>query len=253
MSARFPAVFIHGTFSRGWHCRHWAERFTAAGYTCLTPSLPGHDPTDVQALRRLTLGDYLGALKRTLSSLPQPPVLIGHSMGGLLAQQLAASAPCAALICLAAVPPGPVLPQPGSIVGAAGMVLPMLAGIPFRPSFRAFRMATADLLAGEQREIWESLGYESPRAYRAMILGTRATSVGRVECPSLVMSGAEDRLISERLSAALAERLSARHVSVPRRGHWLIARTGVEPLTTLALEWLEGVLPAPSGPRTEPV
>src|SRR5580658_4041196 len=60
----------------------------------IVPSLPGHWPSDAGALASLTLSDYLASLHWTAATLSAPPVVIGHSMGGLLAQQLAATAPC---------------------------------------------------------------------------------------------------------------------------------------------------------------
>lgn len=49
-----PVVFVHGAFGRALHFEGWVERFRAAGYTCVAPSLPGHDPSDPAALQTLT-------------------------------------------------------------------------------------------------------------------------------------------------------------------------------------------------------
>src|SRR5687767_1516885 len=93
-----PVLFLHGAFSCGGHLHAWSQRFSAAGYTCVTPSLPGHDPSDPDLLKTLTLRDYLAAAQECRSRASAPPIIVGHSMGGLLAQQLAATGPCAALV-----------------------------------------------------------------------------------------------------------------------------------------------------------
>jgi pimeloyl-ACP methyl ester carboxylesterase len=234
-----PVLFVHGAFGRGFHFEEWVTRFTAVGYRCLAPTLPGHDPFDVAALQALTLTDYLTALERIRSALDAPPILIGHSMGGLLAQQLAASGPCAALVCLATAPPGPVVPQIHAVPHLFPMLPALLWGRPLRPSFSAFRhLAAQDHPPGEQQELYDSLGYESGRAYRAMVFGTREVRVGEIRCPVLCASGGGDRMISGRISQAVADRYGAEHVILRNRGHWLIAPCVADEAVPPVLEWL---------------
>jgi alpha-beta hydrolase superfamily lysophospholipase len=84
--ARPPVVLIHGAFSQAVHFAGWARALSEAGYDCHRPSLPGHGSSDPAALARLTFGDYLAALRQLTGTLAAPPVIIGHSMGGLLGQ-----------------------------------------------------------------------------------------------------------------------------------------------------------------------
>lgn len=239
-----PAIFIHGTFSRASHMHALMERFEAAGFSCVAESLPGHEPTDPSALESLELKDYLAALERIRARLPAPPVIVGHSMGGLLGQQLACSGPCAALVCLATAPSGPVIPQLRSLVDLIPMLPPFLLGTPFRPTLSAFsRMGAQDVPAYEQREIFETVGYESVRAYRAMVFGTSAVRVGTIPCPMLCITAGDDRMIARSISDRTAARHGANHVVLEGRGHWLIARYGVEQVAQAALHWLGQVLP----------
>jgi pimeloyl-ACP methyl ester carboxylesterase len=234
-----PVVFVHGAFGRALHFEEWVNRFTAAGYACLAPSLPGHDPSDAAALQALTLSDYRTMLERVRSALDAPPILIGHSMGGLLAQQLAGSGPCAALVCLATAPPGPVFPQLAALRHLIPMMPALLLRRSLRPSRSAFQhLAAQELSPSEQQELYDSIGYESGRAYRAMVFGTREVRVGEIRCPVLCVSGAEDRMISARISRAVADRYGAEHVVLEGRGHWLSARSAVDQAAPPVLEWL---------------
>jgi pimeloyl-ACP methyl ester carboxylesterase len=95
---RPPILLIHGAFSSAQHFAGWASFLSRARYECHAPSLPGHAPNDAALLASLDFGDYLAALRTEIGKLASPPVLIGHSIGGLLAQQLAASVPCRALV-----------------------------------------------------------------------------------------------------------------------------------------------------------
>ena len=238
-----PALFIHGTFGRASHLHPLMERFTAAGYACVAESLPGHEPSDPTALGSLELKDYLAALERIRAAMPVPPVIVGHSMGGLLGQQLAASGPCAALVCLATAPSGPVMPQIRSLVDLIPMLPPFLLGTPFRPTLSAFsHMGAQDVPAYEQRQIFDTIGYESVRAYRSMVFGTRAVAVGPVRCPMLCITAGDDRMIARSTSNRTVARHRADHVVLEGRGHWLVARYGVEQVAGAALRWLERVL-----------
>jgi len=239
MSERPPVLLVHGSFSRGAHCGALAAALKAAGFECVAPSLPGHDPSDPGLLSRLSLEDYLAALDRVRSGLPAAPIVIGHSMGGLLAQHLAASGPCAALICLASAPPGMLPPQFRALPHLAPLLPNILAGRAFHPSAGTFRdLALHDLPEAEQDELVRSLGAESGRAFRSMILGTSRVPAPDVRCPVLCLSGSEDRIVSQRVARRVAAHYGADHLALRGRGHWLLARAGLGAVSQLMLGWL---------------
>jgi pimeloyl-ACP methyl ester carboxylesterase len=241
---RPPVLFIHGASSHGGHFSSWVSLFSEAGYECCAPSLPGHAPLDERALARLTLGDYLAALKSHAGGLRSAPVIIGHSMGGLLAQHLAARIDCPALICVASAPPWPILTAQ---MRALPFVLPMmpavLAGRVIKPSEAALRrLALHDLPEAEQRDLLPTFGAESGRAYRAMMFGLAPLLRKPFAGPVLCLSGERDRIISRATSAAIARHYGARH-EVFWHGHWLIAASSARTIAGRALSWLEQVLP----------
>jgi len=108
---------IHGAFCAGWVFEEWTEYFQALGYKCYSPDLPYHDQgPHASADPRLAstgLLDYAHWLESYIDSLDldTPPILIGHSMGGLLAQMLAARAKASAIVLLAPSAPWGVLPS----------------------------------------------------------------------------------------------------------------------------------------------
>src|SRR5215469_3096232 len=107
-----PVVMIHGAFCGGWVFENWRRFFENRGYKAHTPTLRYHDGTgehDV-ALAKTSILDYLQDLESLLDRLRGEPILIGHSMGGLLAQMLAARRSVRALVCLAPSPPWGILP-----------------------------------------------------------------------------------------------------------------------------------------------
>src|SRR5476649_2665109 len=95
-----PVVMIHGAFAGPWVWEGFAAKFHDAGYKTHAPCLRHHegDKKPPASLGQTSLADYAGDLEEFLESLEAPPIVVGHSMGGLLAQMLAARCDVRALI-----------------------------------------------------------------------------------------------------------------------------------------------------------
>ena len=110
---RPPIVMIHGAFCGPWSFERFAESFTAAGYKVHAPVLRHHDcgREPPARLGRVSLTDYADDLVKLIDGLDETPVLVGHSMGGLLAQMLAARGKARAIALLAPSAPWGVWPS----------------------------------------------------------------------------------------------------------------------------------------------
>jgi pimeloyl-ACP methyl ester carboxylesterase len=91
MSAQPAIVFVHGMYMNGVMWDPWVERAKARGYQSSAPSWPLHDgrPAELRAnipegLGMLTFGAVVDRLKEIVKGLTTPPILIGHSIGGLV-------------------------------------------------------------------------------------------------------------------------------------------------------------------------
>ena len=235
-----PILLIHGVFGHSRHFSAWVELLSQGGFECHAPSLPGHAPSDTSALASLTLNDYLAALQNEITRLSAPPIIIGHSMGGLLAQQLAATLPCQALVCVASAPPWILTLQMRALPFILPLMPSILSGRPIRPSEATLRnLALHDLPEKEQRDLLPTFGAESGRACRAMLLGFARLRANRFGGPVLCVSGNQDRVISNRTSKAIASYYGARHEVFLARGHWLIASSAAREVAGRVLRWLE--------------
>ncbi len=100
-------LFVHGMWSSAAVWEAWRPRFEARGFATEAPSLPGHGG-DSDRLDGLGLEDCALAVEQAIERAPGPVALIGHSMGGLLCQQVAARRPLAALVLVCSAAPAPV-------------------------------------------------------------------------------------------------------------------------------------------------
>ncbi len=103
------AIFVHGMYMNDRSWQEWVHRYREHGYTCHAPAWPCHhgDPAQLRAdipkgLGTLRLGTVVDDLARYVGGLQlaKRPVVLGHGMGGLVAQLLAARDLAAAAVCI---------------------------------------------------------------------------------------------------------------------------------------------------------
>ena len=99
-------VMVHGAFCGGWTFERFRAPFEAVGLEVIAPDLRGHGPEErAEAVIGVSMADYAADIAHLCAGLPEPPVLLGHSMGGLVAQLAARKARVQALVLLAPSPP----------------------------------------------------------------------------------------------------------------------------------------------------
>lgn len=113
-----PLLFIHGAFTAAW-CwdEHFLPFFAQAGYAAHALSLSGHGASPGrERLDTFSIDNYVDDISRVVATLPAPPVLIGHSMGGFVVQKYLEkhTAPAAVLMCS--------VPPQGLLASAIGMM-----------------------------------------------------------------------------------------------------------------------------------
>lgn len=102
-----PLLFVHGAWHAAW-C--WDENFLSyfadKGYHAVALSFRGHgeSPTD-KALRACSVADYVEDVRSVAQQLPCPPVIIGHSMGGLIVQKYLERYDAPAGVLMSSIPP----------------------------------------------------------------------------------------------------------------------------------------------------
>jgi pimeloyl-ACP methyl ester carboxylesterase len=226
----------------------------ARGYATLAPTLPlhpAHASGELAALGQLSLQDYACYLEGKIreARLQAPPVLIGHSMGGLLAQMLAARLPVRAGILLAPAPPAGISPLGRANLWSTRYVFAR-ADFWRRAQMPPDAIADAALFSGvepERRaELRAGLVPESGRAWSEIVFawadrrGAAQVNAADVQCPLLVVAGEHDRAIPIGASRKVAARYAhAEMLALPGRGHWFFEEPGADGVFARMLGWLD--------------
>src|SRR5260370_37627445 len=162
-SGRTSVVFVHGLWLLPSSWRRWAAMFEEAGYPAVLPGWPD-DPETVdeanahpEVLAHKSVGQVADHFDKIVRGLKTKPAVIGHSLGGLLAQILAGRGLASATVAIDPAPFRGVLPLPLSALKSAWTVLGKPAqrdrAIPL--TFEQFRFGFANAVSeAEAKELY---------------------------------------------------------------------------------------------------
>ena len=244
-------VMVHGASEGGWCFDTFRGPFAERGWTVHAPDLIGHGSDKEGAKAKLAgigLADYREELLPLLKSFSSPPVLLGHSMGGVLVQQLAAQGLAQALVLVNPAPRAGILPATDTEKDLAQgfMTIPSFWTTVIDPVFDLACIYSMNKVPkDEQRALFDKFGPESGLAYYEMFFWmidkTKAASVDveAVTCPVLVVAGVDDNLVS--LPTARATALGypqAAFWEEPGHGHMLPVEPGAERIAARIADWI---------------
>jgi pimeloyl-ACP methyl ester carboxylesterase len=241
-----PILIIHGTCSQPAHFSAWADYFRSAGYDCRVPPLPGRLPVDEKVLAASTFDDFVAAMKRAHAGFAEPPVVIGYSMGALIAQRLASEVPVAGLVLLAPATPFLLPPRWRLIPSVFRHLWPVLTGQPFRiTEDEARELVVHHLAVAEQEELIRDMVPESGKAFRRTALALVRIPPKAITCPVLCVAGGEDRVVAESAVRRLAKRYNAEFMRIAACGHFLSAGSLLEEVAAPVRAWIDALAASP--------
>lgn len=251
-------IFIHGMWGGGRQWADWEARLGEDGYETLAPTLPYHDiaPADPPPalLGEQSLLDYADFIEAQAATLSETPVIVGHSMGGLIAQILLARGVGKAGILLAPAPPAGApamwaLAMPSVSRTLTGKLF--TAAMPKKPhrlSFKQAAYACLNNLSKDQQKaeyaqwVWESgrvlweLGFwylDSRKAARV--------DPAKVTVPTLTIAAGRDRIVPARVVRSNAKRYQDRggdYAVFESNAHMLICEDGWEEVADHCVDWM---------------
>lgn len=235
-----PLLFVHGMWGGSWVFRNYLGFAASRGREAWAINLRGHHGSrPVDDLARVRIEDYVQDVEDVLDTIG-PAVVVGHSMGGLIAQMVAAHRDLDAIVLVASAPP------PGITLVHWSLAWRSVRYVADAFGPRAFRVRDADACA-------LALNAVAPRLRRAVArrfvedsgLVARQLAFGRMEelkplrSPVLVVSATDDRLIPASVQRRIAARYQADHIPVPGRGHMLPIEANWRGPIGRILEWLD--------------
>lgn len=240
-SARPPVLLVHGAWHAAWCWQeHWMPAMAARGWEVHALSLRAHGGSEAPANRALIpIRHYEHDVLQAITTLERPPILIGHSMGGLIVQHVLARYSAApAGVLLAPVPPR----HHGGALDAVGRADPLalaraLVGLHPRP-----RTTTMFGSATDPADAARWAARLEPEPWLATLQLVLPRPSHEPSQPVLVIGGGEDRLTPPHAVARTARELGTRAHLFPGMGHQLMLEPGWESVLDLALGWLDDVL-----------
>ena len=246
-AARAPILFIHGAFSGAWV---WTELFmlhaAKRGRPSAALSVRGHGRSPGRDfLGSATLTDYAHDLRRALAEFVEPPIIVAHSLGALLAQRLLGHVGMRAIVMLAPLPPeglsilGPWLFMSRPTVWL-DVVNAALGTVRYDRSASAREAMFSQRLSARNAHRYAALMVvEGPRVLAEAHLPLPVMSAAFLRIPALVIGAADDPLISRQTSRRTAAYHVADYLLAENCGHMLPIEPMAESIADQVLDWLD--------------
>jgi pimeloyl-ACP methyl ester carboxylesterase len=260
MTSATPVLFIHGLWLHGTSWQPWIDLFQREGYAPSAPGWPG-DPDTVEEARQNPesiadhgIDDVVEHYAAIIRGLDTPPILVGHSFGGMIAQKLLGQDLAAAAVAIDAAQIKGVLPLPLSALRSTLPVFKNPANKHRAVSLTAeqFRFAFGNAISEEESDaLYERWTIPAPGKplFEAAAANFNPHSPAKVATenagrgPLLLMSGGKDHTVPESVTRATLKQY--RHseavtdlLTFPDRGHSLTVDAGWREVADETLAWL---------------
>ena len=241
-----PILFVHGMWHGAWcWAEHFLPYFAQHGYVSHALSLRGHGGSEGRdRLRWTSLADYVSDVLQVVKQFERPPVLVGHSMGGMIIQKYLESNGAAAAVLLASAPPQGVLgatvrigfrhPLAFMRANATLSMYPVVG----TPELAREAFFSADMPEEKVRGYYSRLQDESYRAYLDM-MGLSLPRPKRVKTPMLVLGAADDGIIIPKEVEATAQAYGTKAEVFPGMAHDMMLEDGWRKVAQRILGWLD--------------
>lgn len=250
-------MFIHGMFMNPRCWENWTEYYEKKGYKCTAPAWPCHDKS-VKELRdehpnmelgKLTIDTVIANYKKTINSLDGKPILIGHSIGGLIVQSLLSEGFGSCGVAIDSAPPAGVASFKLSFLRSnLPTVNPLKGDSPYFITFKHFQYAFVNSLSEkEQRDAYDR--YAIPESRNIARSSTKLrVDFGKKRPPLLMIAGSNDNIIPASLDKSNFERYRnsgsvTDFKEFEGRTHFIIGQKGWQEVADYAIEWVERAAP----------
>ncbi|MCV0427974.1 MAG: alpha/beta hydrolase [Roseibium sp.] len=249
-----PIVFLHGTNAAPWTMAPFSDYFLERGFDCHSPTYRFHDLADTEArseaLKGTSIKDYVDDIADFIGTLDHRPIVIGHSLGGLIAQLLSSRGLIEAGVLINSSIINGTLPTTdmeralGKGFMSAGRFWEEAPGQDFE-LLAAYGLNT--MPEHQQHEICDRLSTESGNVLYELffwmydINQTTKVDFSKAKAPLLFLSGTEDKVVPPSTAKTMADRYGdlATFVEIEGRCHYMQLEEGWQDLARRSLTWIQ--------------
>ncbi len=236
-------LFIHGYFASAEIFSEWVPFFAARGMPAYAVNLRGrHESGPDVDLGRTSIADFVADAAAVARHLDKP-IVVGHSMGGLIAQCLAERGLAHAIAMLAPVPPKGIRFMTFKMMLKQLKYLPAIYGSGVvAPTLEDLKEVVLNRVPESQHaEVIAMLAPDSGRAAKEMSVNGVPVDTRRIRIPALVIAADEDRFIPPDSSREVAALYHAAMQTVLGHGHMMILEPGWQAIADTVARWAVGL------------
>jgi pimeloyl-ACP methyl ester carboxylesterase len=240
-----PVLFVHGAWHGAWCWQeYFLPYFADHGYASLALSLRGHAASEGrERLRWMRIADYVTDVAQVASQLPTPPILVGHSMGGLIIQKYLETHSAPAAVLLASVPITGVVkttmriamrhPLPFLKANLTWSLYPIIG----TPSLTQEAFFSKEMPTEKIDRYFAWMQDESYPAFLDMMIFSLPRP-RKVAVPMLVLGAANDTIFHPEEIEATAQAYHTRAEIFPNMAHDMMLEAGWQAVADRILSWL---------------
>lgn len=249
-------VLIHGNFINDLTWREWKHYYEQKGYTVYTPANPGHEgnPVDLRKnehpdLEKTDFKAVVDNIIKLIDSLPEKPLVIGHSMAGMAALKLTELEKVAAAVSIDGAPPKNVFPPFQTLK----TVLPAFGFFSGKKNYMGskewYNYAFFNTLPDEEKEkmFHQFAVPESFAVSRQLVLDPYSNiDFKKSHTPILLIGGGSDHIFPVSLTQTIAGKYKDKNSVVDLKiyegkSHFIAGEPGWEKIADDILSWYENI------------
>lgn len=249
-------VFIHGLFVNNTSWSEWKSYFENKGFTVYSPANPGHEGDPVQLkknihpqLTKTGFKDVVMNIASFIDTLPEKPIVVGHSLAGLVVQKLIEMDKAVAGISIDGAPPKNVFAPWATIKVVFPVVNFFKGSSPFLGSRDWYHHAFFNNYSKQESDkLYDQIAVpESRRIARDTLLTSFAkVDFSKPHNPLLFIGGEKDNIFPSAFTKKIAGSYKDRNSitdfkAFPGRSHFICGEAGWQEVADHVINWIDKV------------
>lgn len=243
-------VFIHGAWSTGSVWNNYKTYFSEQGYNTISPTFIHHSIEQDKSLIGVSMEDYVNQIRKVLKTFENPPIVVAHSMGCIIAQRLATEGLIKKMILIGPsanfgmIPPS----ESGKSIKWVNKIKHLKKNF-VKPTFeQAVDGMLHNLSKEKQREVYSKMTYESGLVLKELIwiknlFGKKPNKIkySKVNIPILFVSGGIDNASPVEISKKLMKKYKTKtELKVfENNAHWLLEEKNWKETAEYITNWIK--------------